>query len=465
MVVNSRPVRRALLDELAVFAAQAAPVGTDVALARTSAWSGTVEARRRLNLACQWLRVTSAAVESARRQEPVQAPDRELLCAIPVNGVPPRHLPMAGEAVSVLCEGTIDTAERVRHSTWAAGERALWSPAFTMKSLRGVAVASVVTSHNCRVVLRGLADRAGQLGLADLSGQLAAAADAVMRARVGWFEVGQSLDQVATDTRGYQSQTAAEVGDLALWTGRLAYAKPDWTLTDGPAHPARAPEDLAARPQDLPLAVAAVHQSCETLAKLASSDSDQVRAAHRAGRLLVPTLSLPETYDVPRPFAHAPQQRVDHLLGAYEEAAQASRKAARSVGEIAVATRAPSRMLEAARTAVHGDPAPEDSVGKPAPRLPSANSPGAVERALLDLGITQPDLLRRGARLDRASQRLIIHAAGDAERPPLQANPTEPGEPSAATPVGRALAASHGRSGATRHRPIQGHHEGPEPEP
>jgi hypothetical protein len=40
---------------------------------------------------------------------------------------------------------------------------------------------------------------------------------------------------------------------------------------------------------------------------------------------------------------------------------------------------------------------------------------GPVERALLDLGVTRPDLLRRAADVDHDSERLIVDAAVDRE--------------------------------------------------
>ena len=35
--------------------------------------------------------------------------------------------------------------------------------------------------------------------------------------------------RITTDTRGTITPAAAEAADLALWTGRLAYADPNWT--------------------------------------------------------------------------------------------------------------------------------------------------------------------------------------------------------------------------------------------
>ena len=90
--------------------------------------------------------------------------------------------------------------------------------------------------------------------------QLRDAATAAGRARQAWLATAHALAGITTDTRGrHQSQAAAETTDLALWTGRLAYASPDWTPASGPRHPARSPASLITTPEDLPHVIAAAH--------------------------------------------------------------------------------------------------------------------------------------------------------------------------------------------------------------
>jgi hypothetical protein len=60
------------------------------------------------------------------------------------------------------------------------------------------------------------------------------------------------VPEITTDTRGTISLVAAETANLALWTGRLAYADPCWTPALGPSHRTRTPEALAPEPHDLP---------------------------------------------------------------------------------------------------------------------------------------------------------------------------------------------------------------------
>ena len=68
--------------------------------------------------------------------------------------------------------------------------------------------------------------------------------------------------------------------------------------------------------------MSAVHHACDTLTSLAYAEREQVRAAGAAQRILVPTRSLPDVMDVPRPFAPALPDRVDALVSLYERAGQ-----------------------------------------------------------------------------------------------------------------------------------------------
>jgi hypothetical protein len=436
MVVTSPPVTRALLAELASMAEPIAARGTDLALSPSAGGQDTAESRRRLNAACQSLRVLHASVQQAQEREPVPVADTQLLYAVPANSLPARRLPEAGDPVAVLCEGTIASAERVRQLAWDAAERAVWSPGMSATSLHQVAAASTVTSHNSEVVLKTLAARTAGPEFGRVSAELYAAAAAARRARDCWFQAAKAVNRVTTDTRGHVSPAAAEARDLAWWTGRLAYADPAWTLASGPGQHDRSPESLAPDAGLVPMAVAAVHQASETLTRLAQAEQEQIRVAGQVGRILVSTRSLlPYEFEIWRPFTRAPNRRVEQLLSCYREAGQASRDATAAVGEVAEVTRAPSRVLTAAWAAVdaaagksvshrgaqasfYGSQVVPGGSGK----LPSEarDRHGPVESKLLDLGVTSPDTLRRAAEIDRAGERLINDTAAEqglGERP------------------------------------------------
>src|SRR6266567_3058149 len=210
LVVCSPSAERALLAELAWLAHQIAAPCTDVALAARP--PDTADARRALRTACGWLRAFSGSVQAANRVAPVSAADRDLLLAIPLNAPLPRPVLDGSEPVTALYNAVITSAERARHTAWVTGSQPAWSPHLTADSLRHVAATSTVTSHHCEILLRSLAARTADSGTAGLSASL-------LRA-----------------------------GDLAVCTGRLAYADPAWTVSSGPGHQPRSPQDLAPIP-------------------------------------------------------------------------------------------------------------------------------------------------------------------------------------------------------------------------
>jgi hypothetical protein len=379
-----------------------------------------------------------------------------------------------------LCDGAIASAERVRHLAWVSAEQAPWSPHMTVTSLRQVAEASTVTSHNCALALKALAARTEHTGFAEISTGLLAAADNAGRTRDHWLRVARAVGQITTDTRGRTSQAANEASDLALWTGRLAYADPQWTPANGPAHEARSPASLVPGPADVPPVVAAVHHAFETLTQLSYAEGEQISSAARAGRILVPTRSLPAEADIPRPYARAPRERVDLLLSQYRNAGQVSRQTAAAVGDVATATHAPSQVLNTARAAVQAGrlgrpdkrPVPDTgpdtwrdhpAIGRAGQEEPKV--PGQVESSLLDIGITRPELLQRGADIDTALQRLNNDVAAELHPSRPGADAAMPDRAATAALIHQASPTGAPETTAPRKRPAEPEREAPEPEP
>jgi hypothetical protein len=162
----------------------------------------------------------------------------------------------------------------------------------------------------------------------------------------------------------------------------------------------------------------AVHQATETLTQIAAADHGQIRAAAQAGRLLVPTRSLPDRFDIPHPFAPAPRDRVDALLGAYDTARTASAHATAAVATTAAEVGAPSHILTLARAAIRRDSeiAANGQQESAEPEAHDAQAcPGPVERILHDLGVTNPAMLLRASAIDHLGEELILGAAHDSE--------------------------------------------------
>lgn len=456
-VLTSVPVARALLLEMASWARHVAPAGGQLATAPRPV-RGSAGARRRVNAACQQLCGCWTGRSRPHEHDPVRAGERRLLRAIPVNAVEPRRQPDGAQAVDRLCQAVISTAERVRRAARSAVPRAAWSPALTTESLREAAACATVISHNCHVLRATLAACAEAGGPAGLRRQLAAAAEAARNARQAWLKAAQQWRSVTTDTLGAISLTAAEAQDLALWTGHLAYDDPAWTPQQGPSRAVRPASGLAPEPASLTDVIAAVHHACETLTQLAEAEHAQITAAHRAGRLLVPTRSLPSSYDIPYRFAPAPHTYAEPLLSAYQDAATASDQLTAAVAQAAATVRSPSRFLTAARHAAHGASPPtagaarHDAAAEPDPtRHPTAElrPPGPVERILHDLGVTSPDVIARAIAIDQEAGQLILDNAPPASPSRANAGRRDPSRsPGTAELINHLLAYNGGRDDA-----------------
>ena len=410
LAITSPGAARAMLIELAAICRQAGAQGTQVAL--TPGWRGSPQARRRLATACQWAFILDAAVRTADRREPASAAHREELRGVPSSVLPTSRLPEANESIVGLCQGIRETGERLRRASWSVAQDAVWSPWSTVKSLRIVAGANTATCHHSQTVLRALA-AGGTTG--GHRAELLAAADAAAHARVAWLTMARALETVTTDSRGYISAEAAEARKLALWSGRLAYADAQWTLPDGPSHVHRDAAALAIDERGITAVVAAIHQAAFTTLFVANADYAQLRTAGRAGRVLAPVSTLPDTYDIPCAFTRAPDPRVNSLLSAYRDAATASSHAAAAIAEISELSGTPSWILASVAVAARLGPDPSASVRTAGLRSDGPSAEGPHERVLRDLGVTRPDLLSRARAIDQASERLLIQAGEDRE--------------------------------------------------
>jgi hypothetical protein len=419
-VISSAPVNRALPAGLADHARAIAGQLAGLPLAGTPD-PATVAAWQRLHGAAGQLRELDAAVQAAQWQGPVPAEHRQLLEAIPVNVTPAARMPPPEATVSDLCAGIISTAQRANQARRELAARAAWSPELSADSMRHAAASCVVVSFNTETVYRVLASRARQLGYHTLAPGLDAAGDS----RRAWLAVARAWDNMVTDTRGYLSRPAAEAGHLALWTGRLAYADPAWTPARSPSHAIRDPASLAPGAAELTEIASAMHYTADSLARAAHTELDTVAAAGTAGRLYVTTRSLPAHYDVPRPYADAPRDRIARAQAVYADAADTSQAMLRSAGDVAAAVNAPSLVLSAASQAsAH----------------PAAAPRGRLEQHLLDLGVRDATLLRQGVELDQRA-RQVLARAHRAEPSGAQPDAQVPPEPDAGAAAGGAWAA------------------------
>ena len=438
-VVTSLPVTRALANEITRWSRQLAPFtawlagsAMSYALPRTPDQAVSAAVCDQLVSASQWLQVAGAAVRPALGSDPVQTTDIELLRAIPSASVPQRLRPgRAEESVSELCDGITVSAWRLRAAIRGSKERARWSPSISSGGWQWMAQAAAVTSHLGELALRSLAIRAGQItGLPITAAQLNHAAECMAGMRTAWQGVDRTWDAIITESKLLQTAAMTEASDLVLRMGRLVWDNPHWTPARSDRAPQRTPAALASGPAAITSVVAAAHQAVDALAQVATTDIEAVKAADRAGRLYVPTRSLPEDENVPRPFAPASAARYRTLQDAYQAALDANMKAAQVLDKLTVATRAPSMPLALARTAASVQShrrirLDNDGLDEalPAGTTPFMNSHGStgqagpLEQAMIDRRVSDPALLLRASAIDNAAHRLLIQAESITSEP------------------------------------------------
>ena len=372
-VITSGPVTTTLLSDLAGYARQLAPWAARLSVTGTMDSGVPTAASLALHTATRWLWVAGAAVEAAQRQRPLSAGGQRLLAAVPANTPPPRLPHMAEEPVPELCERTILTAERLRHAAWVFARQARWSPAATSQSWRRDAYLSAITGHCTEFVLRTLDRRAAQTGAEPgICAQLRAAAEAVHQAWSTRRALAGEWDIISTGTHQAKSVSpvAAELGDLVLRAGRLAFQNPQWTPAAGTGIP-RDPPDLAPTRDDVRRVFAAVHHAVDAMARAVAEDMEAVRTAGADQRLYLPTRLMPADCDIPYRYTPAPRSRVDALLAVYGTVTAADARAVAAMDRLAESLDAPSELLAAARAVSHR-PAPARRSPDARPRRPTA---------------------------------------------------------------------------------------------
>ena len=436
-VVTSLSVMRGLGNEIAVWSARLAPFTAWLAglappyISRPMTDQPFASSpREELASASQWLRAASAALHPALDADAIRPEDAELLRAIPA-AFPPRRqaLGPAAESIAELCCGITVSASRLSAAAYRDRDRGSWSPDLTSGGWQWMAQAAAVTSHLSELALRSLAVRAGQLaGLAVTEERLNDAADAMIGMREAWQRVNLMWNTVITERRLLPTPAMSEASDLLLRMGRLVWDNPQWTPARAHRGTRRAPADLAPQTGAFTAVVSAAHHAADALARVAIAEITTVEAAARNGRLYVPTRSLPDGFDVPRPFAPALIETVLEVQDAYHGAAEASGQAARELDEIAIAIEAPSKALALARAAAlvqtrrrGGQDIYLDDEGRhDLPRSgvsfshsrASTGLPGPVERAVRQCRVYDQVILLRAAAIDNAARNLISLAEG-----------------------------------------------------
>lgn len=288
-------------------------------------------------------------------------------------------------------------------------------------SWRRDALASAIITHASELVLRTLSQRADQLGLEPtIQAQLSAAADSLGHAWRSWRSVTSQWDILTTGAPHGSTITpvAAEIQDLVLQTGRLAYSNPHWTPAAADASQRRHPASLADSPTEAIAVLGAIHHATDAIDHIGAEDHRAALAAADENRIYIPVRLLFEKYDIPQPYSPAPDTYLMALTAAYDGAVEATKHTTAVLDDLAVSAGAPNSILAACRRA-----SASVNAGRPMRRpLPQTYTvrgpsvPGAVEQTLLELEIRDPALLLRTAAIDKAGRHLLIGATAKARR-------------------------------------------------
>jgi hypothetical protein len=96
------------------------------------------------------------------------------------------------------------------------------------------------------MILRQLAESTAEFPISQMASRaLKEAADEISGTWASWRAVAHEWDTVTTGAAATLTPTAAAIGDLALWVGRLAYIDPAWTPARRQASRARTVDSFA----------------------------------------------------------------------------------------------------------------------------------------------------------------------------------------------------------------------------
>ena len=429
--IHTRPITDALLSDIGTMAAQLAPWMMRLSLKPPRGSATPATAGLALHDASRWLWIAGVKLETRRHYRQPSANARLVLAIMPANLPPVRRPIAATETLRDLCDGVIITAGRLQHAAAAFARAARWSPQATSVSWRRDALAATITAHSTEVILHTLTRRAAAL---DLDPMVQAHLDntlrAVMHVTTSWQAVTAEWGTLSTGVNHGKgvSRVAAEIGDLVVRVGRLAYVNREWTPARSYTSRPRRPANLAPTARDLRSVLAAVHHATDTLTHIAATDQRCVRRAAADSRLYIPTRLLPADHDIPYPHAPAPVSRVSALLDSYRLAVKTCTDATKAFDHLALAARTPSRVLAAAHArAAPSPPLPAvppgelllepSAEGRPAGQISAdLTQPGHLEDAVRDLQLTEPALLARASAIDEAGRELLAEAIAKAHR-------------------------------------------------
>jgi hypothetical protein len=331
--IASQQVNGALVGEIGSYAGRLAAWALQLP-ATGSAGRLPAQARVAISEGCRWLWGAEAAARVVRHH-PATVTGHTLLHAIPINLPPPRHPPRGGLPVPELCAGTVLTAERLRHLAHLTAIRGHQAMAAHAASWQRSAQAAAITGNGSELILRQLTEPGtNPPAAAAVATAIEQAGHAASRSWRAWRALAHDWDIFTTNRNPAFTPVAAEIGDLVLCVGRLAYADPAWTPARANASHLRPNADFTGRGTTIAAVVTALHHASDALTRIAAHDRENVRAAATTDRIYVPTRLLPEDDDVPYRYGPAPTAMLAELLATYDAVTEAATRSAAALDQL-----------------------------------------------------------------------------------------------------------------------------------
>ena len=446
-VITSPPVAAALLDELGCLLPAAGSL--DRAAIPDLPVRGPARRRHRgtPRQPARWLRIAGTASRPRASRSPPR-PNAGCCCHTRL-----RH-PAAPAAAGRKQKRSPNCARASRSRPTGSATRPARSPARpagppppSRLSWRRGSLAAAITGHASELILRGLTERARQLRTCPaIHAQLASASDAIRNAWPAWRMTARHWDTVTHRHPPWPGHlpVAAELDDLVLRTGRLAYRKPrlDTRLRRRQPHPRPGrPRRHRPRPQRRAGRRSPRRRRHQPRRRPAtptpSAEPPTATALYLPTRLL-PTTTTSRAATLPRLPRMPPNCSAATTPPPPPHGAPPPPWTSSPSAPAPPAARSPLPGSHPARRSLCAGPAGDDrnrALALPAPPPGTVPPhPGQIEDILRSLHITEPGMLLCAAAIDDAARDVLAHATASSRnrdsisQPPPQRKPGTPGD-------------------------------------
>lgn len=311
--IEGTAARRQLTVATSTFASHLAPLAEQLSRRLTNL--DAARADQLLTVAGHLATATAATKFVRHRDEQERSDIRDVPAVEPLR----RHPPQAGETPEQLLHQAMASARRLhlvafRDLSSGASDH---HSAGTLAAVASAMVTSLEAQRRLLDYLSRSAQPAGGVDMVGYVGSIDAAAESTRLAAVGWDKIRHQWAGVrglpcAVGDQGVRGEAV----DITVRLSSLADALLPLSAADGgSSHATQGPHAFGNPTRWLDeLAEFRIVQQ-----QIAVSHARLTETLSRAGQLLVPTRTLTEEEDVPRPWAPMPKARVSSLTTAYTE--------------------------------------------------------------------------------------------------------------------------------------------------